>query len=266
MSAPHSQDGVESLRGRRAARSRRVPPPPRHPRADNATGASSPEPTLAPRTPAPPAPAAPPSTTTGGTLAQEVSIGRSDTDGVEAPVRERATRAALPVPSREIADEVPREVAREVPGRAQVAMPDLRIDINVTAALMPKPTVLSMPASVMARFSRVRRDASSHTAVVLDALRATVEDLPDLVDDARPQGRAGDLFPFRATAAKERRDPLRVRPTVAELAVIDRIVDWVADELGRRRPGSPRVSRSEVVAAALDAYLPGRRSRTIVGE
>lgn len=166
------------------------------------------------------------------------------------------------VTGRSSSREIPHEISHGVPQKIgeDPVLPDLRIDLGSATARLPKPTVMNVPASVMARFARMRRDADSHTGVTLDALRATVGRLPELVATARPQPQAGDLFPLRGGAQRERRDPLRVRPTVAELAVIDRIVQWVAEEIDRRYPGSPRVTRSEVVSAALDAYLPGRRS------
>ena len=163
----------------------------------------------------------------------------------------------------EVRREISRDISREVSHPVARELPDLGVDTTSAMARLPKPTVMTVPASIMARFSRTRRDANSHTDVVLNALQETITRLPMLVAEARPQPRAGELFPLRGSGQRERRDPLRVRPTVAELAVIDRIVEWVGEAIEDRYPGSPRVNRSEVVAAALDAYLPGRRSRTI---
>lgn len=111
----------------------------------------------------------------------------------------------------------------------------------------------------MERFEEARKTAATHTALVLDALRAHVDELPELVLAARPGPREGDLFPWRPSPAARSQDrpvPLRVRPTVGELRVIDALVEWVSAELARRRPGSRKANRSEVVTAALDTYLP----------
>jgi hypothetical protein len=125
--------------------------------------------------------------------------------------------------------------------------------------MIPSPTVLSIPAAIMDRFETARVKASSHTALVLDSLRAHAQALPDLVLERRPGPRPGDLFPYRAepgAAAQARPLPLRIRPTVGELEIMDALTIWVNAEIKRRRPGGRRVSRSEVVAVALDAFLP----------
>lgn len=300
MSDPQpEQEGVAGLRGRRtkaANRARRTPPAPLHPRSDPGDGGTAHLSSSAPTPAVEPPPAEPdraPAARTGGG-AGSVPDTVEDTDpalaaapGAALPAEVRsapATRApagadvvsagipAAPAAgtapreiTREISREVSREVLRPVASESAGAMPDLWVDMTSALARMPKPTMMNVPTSIMARFSRARRDASSHTGVVLDALRDTVTKLPELVAEARPQPRAGDLFPLRGSGQRERRDPLRVRPTVAEVAVIDRIVEWVGEQIEARYPGSPPVTRSEVVSAALDAYLPGRRSRTIAG-
>jgi hypothetical protein len=113
----------------------------------------------------------------------------------------------------------------------------------------------------MERFRTARREAPSHTALVLDAVRKNAAELPDLVRKRRPQGPgAGDLFPWRSEpggAPAERKEHLRIRPLAGEWLVISQLAAWVSTELGDggRYPGDLDVTRSEVVEAALDAYL-----------
>lgn len=56
----------------------------------------------------------------------------------------------------------------------------------------------------------------------------------------------------------ERKEHLRVRPLAGEWRVITQLTDWVAREFDQANayPGSTEVTRSEVVEAALDTYLP----------
>lgn len=119
--------------------------------------------------------------------------------------------------------------------------------------------MLSIAGPIMRRFEKARAEAVSHTSLVLDALRAHAKQLPDLVAAGRPAAPTGDLFPWRSAPPKGRGgrpEPLRVRPTAGELRVIDALVSWVNSDMLGRRPSSTKASRSEVVAAALNAYLP----------
>lgn len=149
-------------------------------------------------------------------------------------------------------------------------MPDLSVDMDDPAALAVSPTVLSVPAPLMARFERARRTSSSNTELVLDALRAHLAELPRLVADARrPTATdANEPFPWRTStqrrtaAAKVRRVQLPIRPLAGELQVIDTLVGWVQQQLGAGpRSLGGRITRSEVVVAALDAHLPADRPR-----
>lgn len=145
-------------------------------------------------------------------------------------------------------------------------LPSLAFDVSDPAAFTVMATQLSAPASVVKRFDDYRQRVrdKTHTAVVLDALRKHAADLPQMVIDSRPGPRPGDLFPYRDAAAeftRERPAPLRIRPNRGELAVIDLLTSWVAEQVQQRRPGGRKVTRSEVVAVALDSYLPGRGKR-----
>jgi hypothetical protein len=157
--------------------------------------------------------------------------------------------------------------AKPVAAGAGGPLPDLDVDLTDPAAMMVTPTVLSIPGTVMQRFEIARERESSHTAVVLNALRAHAPQLPDLELAKRPGPRPGDLFPYRAApgaTAADRPAPLRIRPTAGELRIMDALSTWVNVEINQRRPGGRKVSRSEVVAVALDAYLaPLTRKRTV---
>ena len=215
---------------------------------------------------APEAPAAAPASAPAATSA-------APSTEIRSPLPVDASGEVLVATSSEVRREIRPEVVREIGQRpavevgsdvvtarksGTVVLPDLRIRTDTAAAMAVQPTTMSLPASIMTRFNRARRDGGSHTGLVLDALRATLQQLPGLVIEARPQVQDSDFFPSRVKSARERREPLRIRPTAWEMAVVDRIVSWIADYVEERQPGSPRVTRSEVVAAALDAYLPAR--------
>jgi len=175
-----------------------------------------------------------------------------------------AAAPAEPPPAPDVATTVPAPLtatgaAVATAAAGSRALPDLNIDLDDPTALMITPTVLSVPNGILRRFEDARRRAASHTALVLDALRAHAAELPDLVLQRRPGPRPGDLFPYRASpggGSDERPGPLRIRPAAGELAIMDTLTDWVNAEVGHNRPGVRKVSRSEVVAVALDAYLP----------
>lgn len=147
-------------------------------------------------------------------------------------------------------------------------MPSLELDLTDPAMMLYSPTVMSIPSDIMARFETARKGAASHTGIVLDALREHGPRLPALVLARRPGPAPGDLFPLRgpvpAADKVSRPLPLRVRPVVGELRIMDGLADWVNDQVQQARPGAKRVTRSEMVAAALDASLPkdGRKRKT----
>jgi hypothetical protein len=183
-----------------------------------------------------------------------------------APAPEPAPAPALePVPAPEPVPAIARGETGAQPAEAHVderRLPDLEIDLDDPTALLITPTVLSVPNTILRRFEQARMTAPSHTGLVLDALRAHAAQLPDLVKALRPGPRPGDLFPYRATpgaGSGDRPGPLRIRPTAGELGIMDRLTGWVNDEIRRGRAGVRKVSRSEVVAVALDSYLPPLR-------
>lgn len=86
--------------------------------------------------------------------------------------------------------------------------------------------------------------------------------LPQLVTARRPSAPARtDLFPWRTepgAGMTERKEHLRIRPLAGEWRVITELTNWVGRELNQTTgyPGSAEVTRSEVIEAALDTYLP----------
>ncbi|MGV7570777.1 hypothetical protein PJL70_08200 [Mycobacterium kansasii] len=169
---------------------------------------------------------------------------------------------AAPAPPPPPAATPPVQIAADPPNTAN-ALPDLHVDAADPTAHIVSPTVLSIPASIIKRFERARADSPSHTALVLDALRAQVHDLPALILNRRPGPKPGDLFPYRDTPGRTATDtpmPLRIRPTKGELNIMKQLTDWSSAQIAHQRPGTRHTNRSEMVAAALDAFLPqGRR-------
>ncbi|PWU52783.1 hypothetical protein DLJ47_18165 [Micromonospora sp. S4605] len=182
-----------------------------------------------------------------------------------------AEEAPTPARTETVAAQTASSAAGVSTNRAQPAngLPDLSVDLDDPAALVVSPTVLSVPAPLMARFERARRSSTSNTELVLDALRAHLANLPRLVAEARrPAATAvGEPFPWRGSAqrrvaTKVRRVQLPIRPLAGELQVIDTLVGWVQEQIGAGpRSLGGRVTRSEVVAAALNAHLPADRPR-----
>jgi len=165
--------------------------------------------------------------------------------------------APAPPPSPDVIHAAPQ--AERVPSANGGALPQLEIDATDPTAHMVSPTVLSIPASIVKRFERARANAPSHTALVLDALRAHAQDLPTLILTRRPGLNPGDLFPFREAPGRTSTDtplPVRIRPTKGELAVMKKLADWASARIAEMRPGARETNRSEMVAAALDAFLP----------
>ncbi|ETZ38115.1 type III secretion system outer membrane O domain protein [Mycobacterium intracellulare MIN_052511_1280] len=169
---------------------------------------------------------------------------------------------SAPAPAAAIAEPIPTS-AKAL--SAAPTLPNLNIDPADPTAHIVSPTVLSIPASIVRRFDRARADAPSHTALVLDALRAQVHDLPTLVLNRRPGPKPGDLFPFRDSPGRTTTDtpmPLRIRPTKGELNIMKQLTDWSSAQITQQRPGTRPTNRSEMVAAALDAFLPPARRKT----
>lgn len=143
--------------------------------------------------------------------------------------------------------------------RAPGGRPSLAVDVTDPANLHPDPTALMIPEPVMKRYDKARRRAGANMEVVTEALRATIDDLPALVAEARREAagiRNGDPFPFRTIRKRDRvpRVRLSIEPLVGELKVIDALVRWVGREINA--PAKKPVNRSELVTVALDAYLP----------
>ena len=212
----------------------------------------------------------------GGALAQQLSSRKPKDEGKQPAPTEGATEEAKearaseqpqPVEQRQ---EEPQEVppppalTETEPETRTQQEPPPRPQSDEAAVKVVSPTVLSVETSIVRRFEKARKTAPSHTALILDALRRHHQELPDLIRKRRPTPPPEtDLFPWRTSPgerphAEEDKLPLRIRPLKAELEVIDQLRDHCRDAV------DDDVTRSEMVAAALDAYLPqpGRRKRT----
>ena len=165
-------------------------------------------------------------------------------------MKERANQASS-VPATTEPATTPAVVDRQSsPPPAPLQAPMMRAEEHESTV---KPTVLSVDESVVHRFEEARKNAASHTGMILKAIEAHYKELPQLIQSRRPKPAEGALFSFRPAPGEvvsERRLPLRIRPLEAELAIIDKLVDQCRIEV------DSEVHRSELVAAALDAYLP----------
>ncbi|GAB4664293.1 hypothetical protein MOKP76_15510 [Mycobacterium avium subsp. hominissuis] len=249
--------GIEQLHSRRALRARQAPQP-RHPKLGAAASLDDQQ--------RPAAHAAEPDAT------EQTSM---------PPAAQPSSRPADPSPQTPVNPEAPPAAPATGPGESTVdgaaaaredrpptdepaPMPQLDIDPADPTAQLVSPTVLSIPASIVKRFERARAHAPSHTALVLDALRAHAHELPDLIISRRPGPKPGDLFPFREAPGRTTQDtplPVRIRPTKGELAVMKALTDWISATIAKQRPGTRETNRSEMVAAALDAFLPATPER-----
>ncbi|MCV7200827.1 hypothetical protein H7J71_02220 [Mycolicibacterium peregrinum] len=243
-----AQNGIDALNNRRARRTRQAPPP-RHPAApaalsvvsdniDDTADPLEPKPDQSAAVEEKPAQPAPPATEP-----QEHAAGAQVAAGGVAPT---ATAPAAPV-------------VVQAPTKQPAGLPDLAIDLNDPDAHIPSPTVMSIPESIVVRFNSARATAPSHTAIVLNALREHAHELPALILARRPGPTPGDLFPWRGAPGKSGTEtplPLRIRPTKAERKVMKALETWASQQIRVQRPGAPETNRSEMVAAALDAYLP----------
>lgn len=246
-----NMNGIADLHAKRQRRSRQAPPP-RHPK----TPWSPPE---RPESPTP-------TTTAAG--GPDKSDQQSSPQPVAASAMGAGANAALPADNAATTEPAPAappsaDVAPTEPAPA-APLPRLDIDLTDSAAHLVSPTVLSVPASIIERFEQARVKAPSHTALVLDALRAHAEQLPALILRRRPSGNPQDLFPWRATpglTSTETPMPLRIRPTNGELAVMRTLISWASEQIIHHRPGERPTNRSEMVTAALDAYLPDKHAK-----
>ena len=283
-----AQSGIDALNKRRERRTRQAPKP-RHPATPTALtvggvapetvqdNSDRPEPVVDKPTSQPAAPAAQSEGTTppkeaetqeaASTAAQQSTSGvpeavQDNPDRPEPVVDEAAPQPAAPAQSTETTP----ATASTPAGAADPSgdLPPLEIDLRDPEAQIVSPTQMSIPESIVARFEKARPNAPSHTAIVLNALRQHAHELPALILARRPGPTPGDLFPWRGSpgdSGSETPLPLRIRPTKAELKVMKALQDWSTERIRAERPGARETYRSEMVAAALDAYLPGEMPR-----
>lgn len=226
MSSTQKVDGIGALNGKREERRSRgamLPPPQR----GRALTAAPPLPSPSDPQEAPPEP-------------QEAT--QATISPTEAPARQPARRTPPPPPTRTV----------EPPEK------------NVRA------TTLSMPKDILVRFNAARAGEGSRTAdVILNAIAAAHSrsegNLAELVMARRPELETGGLFPGRvAEQARQSGEsqtagdtaPVYVRLVGAHMDVIDDLVKEVEKVRQAQRPAEAAVTRSELIAAALDDHLP----------
>ncbi|CAA0126475.1 Uncharacterised protein [Mycolicibacterium vanbaalenii] len=268
-----ARSGIDALNNRRTRRTRQAPPP-RHPATSTPLAVvpdkvDDPEPAPVQEASARPEPVVDaadkqsPSPVEQETKPQEP--GSAAPTSTDTPQRAAAAPAA-PAPVEPAVDEKPRgelaspnDKSGQESSTTAAKLPVLDIDLRDPEAQIVSPTVMSIPESIVARFDKARSKAPSHTAVVLNALRKHAPELPSLILARRPGPNPGDLFPWRdapGDSGSETPLPLRIRPTKAELKVMKTLQDWSTKQIREQRPGARETNRSEMVAAALDAYLP----------
>lgn len=248
-----TDNGISDLRQKRAQRVSRRPPPPRHPR-------STTPPTPSDDSTAPAATDAA-ATDVSHAISHEIPPAEAEEATDPRPEPVPLVDAAAGDTEQPSAEPAARSTVKTRP-RSRSSMPPLTVDLADPAMRAVTPNVLSISGSVMRRFTMARRDATSHTALVLDAIRQHASELPRLVRARRPSAPAkDDLFPWRAEAGAQPGEPkqhLRIRPLAGEWRVITELAHWVDAEVRGDvgLAGREEVTRSEVVEAALDRYLP----------
>jgi len=268
-----AQSGIDALNNRRTRRTRQAPPP-RHPATPTPLAVvpdkvADPAPAPIQETPARPEPVVDAATKqTPPPVKQEAKPNEPAASAAPTSAESPEPPATVPAPApvEPAADEPPGGKLASPHGESgtessttAAKLPFLDIDLRDPEAQIVSPTVLSIPESIVARFEKARSKAPSHTAVVLNALRKHAHELPALILARRPGPNPGDLFPWRdapGNSGSETPLPLRIRPTKAELKVMKTLQDWSTKQIRAQRPGARETNRSEMVAAALDAYLP----------
>ncbi len=122
-------------------------------------------------------------------------------------------------------------------------------------------TRVSVAHSVATRFKAVADQGGQppQTELIMEAVNQQLTRLPTLVLARRPEERQQTSgFFLRRTAVKNPEPPVAiyVRPNAGEILALDRIQAWVTKVIQAGHPGRKKVSRSEMVTAALDACYP----------
>lgn len=239
-----SDNGISTLRNRKAARAARQAPPPRHPK---------------------PPPAAEAVTSGSGEVAAPVivaAVPAAEAAQIESP-RPQAPAEALPVPPVPSASPAPDAAAPVgIVPPADKPLPDLTIDWADPLMHVASPTRVSVANSVASRFKSAAEQPGSppQTELIMEAVSQHLAVLPELVLKRRPEEAApaaAGFFVRRAPVQKaEPWQPVYMRPIAGEIEALRRIVDWVNEVILDGHPGRQKTSRSEVVTAALDASYP----------
>lgn len=171
-----------------------------------------------------------------------------------APVPPQADDASAPTPTPVPAPEPP-SAPVSVPAAAPARpIEGGRADLSPTGTV--RITAVLVSPAVADRLAKYRRGAAdrTNTSIVLEAFDEQHQRVPELIARARAAAQPrGSLFPARDDTLHLPGGggiQVQIRPTVAQLEVIDRIT---------RENGLN--SRSQLVAAVLNEFLPGRKDR-----
>lgn len=241
-----SDNGISTLRNRKAARAARQAPAPRHPKPPASTEAAT---NSSREGVAPVIVAAAPA----GDVAQTESV----------RPQAQAPADAVPVPPVPSASPAPDAVAPvDIIPPVDKPLPDLTIDWADPLMHVASPTRVSVANSVATRFKSAAEQPGSppQTELIMEAVSQHLAVLPQLVLKRRPEEAApaaAGFFVRRAPVQKaEPWQPVYMRPIAGEIEALRRIVDWVNEAILDGHPGRQKTSRSEVVTAALDASYP----------
>ncbi len=282
-------NGIEGLRSRKKQRSSRQVPPPRHPRPDDdaEAGVDPGMPSAAPTLSAVPAPAPDdlPEPSVEPEFAGPVDSGPSTEQAPAAALSAPAAHSAVqqprqadPVPSSwrpQVAAPpapaapsavpapaaTPAPVPESVPFQASIPGPDLTIDWSDPMMHVESSTRVSVAHSVATRFKAVADQAGQppQTELIMEAVNRQLTRLPTLVLARRPEERPQTSGFFLRRTAVKKPEPwvaIYVRPNAGEILALDRIQAWVTQVITAGHPGRKKVTRSEMVTAALDACYP----------
>jgi Ribbon-helix-helix protein, copG family len=133
--------------------------------------------------------------------------------------------------------------------RKRVHRPRTTMAADADAAAL-RLVIVQLPNAIADRLrDQARTRSVTYKELILDAVEATVEQLGDLVAQRRPRAReVGSLFAGERTTPlvrPEGRRQISIKLTEASITAVDNL----ATTLGAK-------SRSELIAIALDAYLP----------
>lgn len=247
---------VDALRAKKQQRARRVPPDSRHPVRDiTAAGTAAPPAAVAVDTADEAA--------WHGAGAVPVDAGVAGLHDAYPPaepaVAPTVARSGEPAPAaaaaRAAAIQAPAAPVLAPAAAAPVAgLPDLMIDWSDPDMYPVKATRASVPLDLAARF-KADDHATAQTQRALAAVVDNLQQLPELVLAVRGQSLGGGTgFFFSPTPVKRSaaaRGDVFLRLKRGEEIALERIRVWVTEVIQRDNPGRAKVTRSDLIHAAL---------------